>query len=532
MKVTDDLKIASIFNTNFTSNKIPRQYRKEQKLMKMELRRQKQNKHPHLISTERIFYEPFNQSELNSAINKMNSNKAPGPDKIFPEFIKHLGTKAKAVLLNFYNYVWKTSVPAGWKKAVIIPVLKPGKSANDITNYRPISLTSHLAKIMERMISTRLNWFLETHNLLSPSQAGFRRNHSTNEQVILLSQDIKEAFNNKEDTLAVFVDLKSAYDNVWRCNLIRKLQQMGITGNMLRWISEFVGQRYCATSYGTATSRYKQTHLGLPQGAVLSTTLFNIYINDLPQQAEKVGVKTALFADDLIIWSSQKTNKTEKLKTKIQTALEELESWCKNNLMNVNTTKTNFQLFSLRKTPVEIILHYGDTILQRTENAKYLGVYFDKKLTWKDHIEYLTKKATNRFKLLKRLAGTKWGSSRKTLNTTYNIYIKPVLKYCGEILISSSNTNKELLEHTQNQALHLITGAVKTTPIAALQAITSNKPIMLELETQALLTYEKLIRLQNSDKWNKYQNSKHTLKTQNGFIQEAIKFSEKLFHKS
>ena len=119
----------------------------------------------------------------------MEEKKAPGPDKIHPEFIKHLGKKAQNSLLYYYNHIWKISVPVEWKKkAIIIPVLKPGKLADNIKHYRPISLTSSLSKVMEWIISRGLNWYLETNNLISPSQAGFRRNQSTNKQVILLSQ--------------------------------------------------------------------------------------------------------------------------------------------------------------------------------------------------------------------------------------------------------------------------------------------------------------------------------------------------------
>ena len=527
-KIVDELKIAAIFNTNYTSSKLTKQMKQEQKIMKIDIKKQKSNEKQNLSSTDEIFYKPFTHSEINSAIHKLNNDKSPGPDNIHPEFIKHLGYKARTALLNFFNLVWNTSVPANWKKAIIIPVLKPGKSARDISNYRPISLTSHIAKLMERMISTRLNWFLETNNLISPAQAGFRQYHSTNEQVILLSQEIKEAFNKKEETLAVFVDFKSAYDNVWRYKLIKKLHQLGIKSNMLHWISDFIIQRYCATKYQSSTSSYKQTHIGLPQGSVLSPMLFNVYVNDIPQLLDNNGVKSALFADDLVFWCSHKQKKAELTINAIQSSLNRLTSWCKNNNMTINIAKTQFQFFTLKKESTKINLNCNGSTLQRTEKAKYLGVSFDTKLTWKNHIQQIKDKAINRFKLIKRLAGTKWGSSRKTLSTTYNMYIKPVMKYCSEILITTNKTNKEILERVQNQALRLITGAVKTTPIQALQVITSIKPINMEIETQALITFEKLIRLPKSEKWINYLNSHHTLKTQVGFIQEVSRIKEYL----
>ena len=129
--------------------------------------------------------------------------------------------------------------------------------------------------------------------------------------------------------------------------------------------------------------------------------------------------------------------------------------------------------------------------------------------------------------MLKRLAGIKWGSSSKTLNTTYNMYIKPVLKYCGEVLITTHKCNKKILEQTQNQALRLITGAVKSTPTEALRITTNNKPLVLEMETQALLQYEKLLRL-SRNKFDNYKESSSKFKTQVGFIQEVKKLKNNL----
>lgn len=151
--ITDDYKIASAFNTYYSAPKLSRQHRKLQKSMKLEIKKKMQVQNQNVTSTDEIFYHNFNLLELETAINKLSNKKAPGPDNIHPEFIKHLGTKARNALLDFYNYVWNTSVPANWKKSNIIPILKPGKTADKIESYRPISLTSHLAKIMERMIS-------------------------------------------------------------------------------------------------------------------------------------------------------------------------------------------------------------------------------------------------------------------------------------------------------------------------------------------------------------------------------------------
>jgi hypothetical protein len=121
----------------------------------------------------------------------LKTRKSPGPDHIVTEFLKHLGPVAFDTLLRLFSQIWKTSIPAMWRKAIIIPLLKAKKPASELSSYRPISLTSALAKTMEKMVSARLNWYLETQNLLSPAQAGFRRYCSTNQQLLCLVRKFK-----------------------------------------------------------------------------------------------------------------------------------------------------------------------------------------------------------------------------------------------------------------------------------------------------------------------------------------------------
>ncbi|GFY24241.1 reverse transcriptase domain-containing protein [Trichonephila clavipes] len=126
-----------------------------------------------------IFHRNFSISELREAVGHIRCAKSPGPDNFHPEFLKHLGCNALSVLLTLYNHSWKYGVPAIWKKAIAVPIPKKNKPLDDLNSYRPISLTSILSKVMERMITSRLDWYLETNNLLTSSQAGFRKCQST-----------------------------------------------------------------------------------------------------------------------------------------------------------------------------------------------------------------------------------------------------------------------------------------------------------------------------------------------------------------
>ena len=123
-----------------------------------------------------------------------------------------------------------------------MPVPKTGKDPTSTASYRPISLTSTMGKSMERIINTRLNWLLETNNVIANEQAGFRIHRSTSEHIAKLSQFIKDALDNKRILTAVFIDLKSAYDSVWKENLLLKLVRSGIRSNLLQWLESFLPQ--------------------------------------------------------------------------------------------------------------------------------------------------------------------------------------------------------------------------------------------------------------------------------------------------
>lgn len=132
------------------------------------------------------YNEPFSSHELEAALSG-SKNTAPGPDNVHYELLRHLSLEAKHVLLEIYNKIWTTGIyPDSWRLATVIPLLKGGKLRSDVGGYRPIALTSCMSKVLERMISLRLSWVLETHKLVASFQAGFRRWHSTSDHLVRL----------------------------------------------------------------------------------------------------------------------------------------------------------------------------------------------------------------------------------------------------------------------------------------------------------------------------------------------------------
>ncbi|GFX64737.1 retrovirus-related Pol polyprotein from transposon 297 [Trichonephila clavipes] len=204
------------------------------------------------------------------------SGKSLGEDGIHSESLQQLNACALSTLLSAFNLIRNTgTIPSQWLK-FIVSIHKKDKDPKDLQKYIPIPLTSIWGKLMERTVK-RLNWFLEIYSLFAEEQSGFRKFRSPNQQVASLIQSIKDALDKSRMLLAVFIDLKSAYDTVWTDKLLLKLANLGIENNTFNWFRVFLCQRLCKIRYGGGFFKYDALKTGLPQGSLTSCTLFKIY---------------------------------------------------------------------------------------------------------------------------------------------------------------------------------------------------------------------------------------------------------------
>ena len=187
-----------------------------------------------------------------------------------------------SLLLDIYNYIWQTGdFPECWNEAIVIPIPKPGKDHSDPNNYRPISLTSCVCKTLERMINDRLVWYLEHNNILSEIQCGFRKSKSTVDHLVRLEPFIRDAFLNKQEVVSIFFDLEKAYDTTWKHGILKDLHEAGLRGRMPIFIPKFLENRNFRVRLGSILSDPFEQEMGVPQGSILSVTLFSLKINSL-----------------------------------------------------------------------------------------------------------------------------------------------------------------------------------------------------------------------------------------------------------
>ena len=244
----------------------------------------------------------FTLIELAHALGKAKPGKAPGEDGVNAELLGHLGPIAKNKLLCLFNRTRHSGqVPKAWRPAIVVSTFKMGKSPKDIGSYRAISLTSTMCKTMERTVNARLYHLLKEGDLLDENQAGIRRYRSTTDQRVHFTQSVINVWQDRQHTVAVFVDLKQAYDKVWRPGSLLKLLRLGIGGKMFSWIRGFLEDRRIKTVNGVY-SRSRSLPEGLPQGSALSCTLFLCYVNDLREYIQTQ--ERLAFADDIVLWQA------------------------------------------------------------------------------------------------------------------------------------------------------------------------------------------------------------------------------------
>lgn len=420
--------------------------------------------------------DPFQFHELHTAL-LHKKNTSPGPDFIPYKVIQSLPNVAKNILLTIFNNLWKKGqVPPDWKLQYVVPILKPHKDANSVDAYRPISLTSCFAKCFETMLKNRLEWFVERNLLIPEFQFGFRKGKSTMFNLACLIGDIKNNFLSSKGTLAVFLDVKGAFDNIDHEYLFKSLSNLGFPGPVLKWLFNFLNGRRLSVKFRNKLYGTRFSYKGTPQGSVLSPLIFILSLVDFMRHVPNT-VKYSFYADDLVVYTA--CDNPVQGQNDMNTCLSIIGNLLKNQLkLEVNTAKSSVMLFARNSTFIPKIF-YENTLLPFQNSERYLGLILDSELSWKPHIEGVVKRTELGLNILRSLAGLRWGSDPKVLKTLYITTIRSHFDYGCMYYSDADNHLLRKLDVIQNKALRIISGAMMSSPINSLEVEVGVVPLFI-----------------------------------------------------
>ena len=347
---------------------------------------------------------------------------------------------------------------------LVTPLPKEG-DLSKCTNYRPISLLPLPGKILKHIIHQRINCFCDNNNIINENQGGFRKNHSTISTVANFTNNTYSAINNKEICIVTFIDFSKAFDTVNHEILFLKLRNLGIRGNTLKLLQNYLENRKQKKIVNNTESDYNEITCGVPQGSVLGPLLFLMYINDLCNSVEHA--KTFLYADDTVLITNAIDIYTAHLN--LQTDLDNIANWCKGNKLCINIKKTKGMIMGSRSmvkkhrfVPKRKI---DGVALEYVFQYKYLGVTIDESLTFHNHLKNTIKILAHKIYMFKKIR------HYITEDAAVKIYKTMVLPYAdyGDIFFINANNNQlKKLQTLQNRALRICLNVALVTPIEIL----------------------------------------------------------------
>ena len=335
-------------------------------------------------------------------------------------------------------------LPTDWKKGNITPIFKKG-SKTDPLNYRPISLTSVVCKILEKLIRCSIMKHLEENHLLSPHQHGFRSNKSCLTQLLEYLHFVEEMTDNGDCVDAVYLDCSKAFDTVPHDLLLLKLKCVGIDGRTLNWIKDFLTNRQQRVQVKDCCSEWRGVWSGVPQGSVLGPTLFLVYVNDL---LDGLRSKGKLFADDVKIYRRMMSPGD---RDQLQDDLQKLDEWSSKWKLKFNRDKCNVMHIG-RKNPCYNYTMSGST-LSTTSQEKDLGIIISSNMKPSAQV---TKAAASANSMLGRIKHTFTCLDRETLPALYKALVRPRMEFAIQAWSPYLRKDISKLERVQRRATKLI----------------------------------------------------------------------------
>ena len=393
-----------------------------------------------------------NIGQVKATLKHLNPRKATGADGVPAWVLKRFHEELAPAIHDIVSAsIVQCTYPKSYKHALISPVPKVANPTDINTDYRQISVLPQMAKVLEK-IQLKLN---RKDLQIKNSQHAFTKGRSTVTALTSVTQDWYNATdkgNTYEGVHAVFVDFSRAFDLVDHAILLTKLAGMGVNKSFWKWCQSFLSDRTQQVKLPGALSNVRSVIAGVPQGGVISPTLFNVHINDIEDCIPgEMAVHTLKYADDC----SQYELVPHGSNSRMQEAMNQLEGWAVQNKMVLNTKKTKDMWISFKtSTTAPPPTCIGSSVLERVAEFKLLGVHMRNDLKWNTHVHTIIKQASKRIYHLR--ASRKANLPKEVGLTTYCTKIRSLLEYAAPIWGGLPDYLKDEIENVQNRCLDII----------------------------------------------------------------------------
>lgn len=425
---------------------------------------------------EESYNQPFSFSELSWALNKCRGSSA-GPDDVGYPLLQHLPYIGKSFLLDIINEIWQTGkIPTDWKSSLIVPILKPDKNCQNPESYRPISLLNCISKVMERMVTRRLTHELEHRKLLTSDQHAFRSGKGTETYFATFEQFLTERRAQNFFVDCAIVDLSKAFDRTWRRGILNQFARWGFGGKLMAFIEDFLTERTFQVLVGADRSDPRPLENGVPQGAILSPTLFLVGIESLILSIPE-HTRVFLYADDVILATSASTSNLTR--RNLQASMDKVQQWCRWTGFEVAPEKC--KILRIRPThttarPRLIPIKYNKCSIPNVTSAKILGIIVDSNLSFFKHCTYIRNSSKSRLNLFRMLGCGKNRADRSTSLQIMNSWLMPKLLYGIEFVSIERERFEKYIAPLYHTAIRYCSGVFVTSPIQSILSESGQLP--------------------------------------------------------
>ena len=386
--------------------------------------------------------------EIENAIKILKPKSSCGPDGIPPYVVKGCADIFKQPLHIIFNMSLRTNTfPTKWKESIICPIPKSG-TKNEIQNFRPVSILSPFAKVLETILYNRI--LNHVKPAISAYQHGFLKHRSCTTNLAIVTDYIAKELDKGGQVDVIYTDLSKAFDKVNHDVLLQKLASFNFSKRAIEYLASYLFNRQQAVTYKEHVSKNFTTFSGVPQGSHLGPLLFLLTINDISTVIK--NSELLLFADDLKIYS--KVNSIQDC-IQLQQDLQSVTRWCDENKLALNVSKCKTLSFSRKGNPINYVYSINGIALCKSALVKDLGVTFDPKLTFCHHIDSIVNDSYRNLGFIYRMG--KELKNKSTFIKLYYSYVRSRLEYACVIWFPKCFAYVQAIENVQSRFLKMLT---------------------------------------------------------------------------